>query len=506
LRTLSASSRSVGRSFDEFASLLIDLIEIGNGNGNSSSSSNTMNGITLEGLGGLSHGSIFRVSDSVNTSKPPGTSLPETPPETLSETTFNILTGEAFCYSPNLSWFLMTVGAWCVFPYDLEEQESSSNATTSLLKIVSNRLVINHALALAYIGFWHWALYFQDLCHRPYVPNRIYSFPKVSHNVFYTVLGILQWTLVEGAFVHLYRSGKLQYVDATQNPTALLQTLVLSILLPSYRDVHFYFAHRLIHLRPLYKYIHSLHHRNSDTEPFSGLAMHPVEHMYYFTCYGPLLVLPLILGFVVSPFLVFWMGTHCVITPAASHSGYEDHFSADLPHYLHHRYFECNYSGGINFDAFFGTYKATLAEAKKPIGNPDGSNTNTNTITESSTGKHASQSLSPPPRDPKSSLGFPEHPDYELGLCILVLWALCANHSGGASPLSVALVVSLGPVALALFLALQSVPKHFSTKRTCLAPFDKDSASSLGLHLGLGVLLGVLPATHLLVLFLEDND
>jgi hypothetical protein len=70
----------------------------------------------------------------------------------------------------------------------------------------------------------------------------------------------------------------------------------------------------------------------------------------------------------------------------------------------------------------------------------------------------------------------------------------------------VALVVSLGPVALALFLALQSVPKHFSTKRTCLAPFDKDSASSLGLHLGLGVLLGVLPATHLLVLFLEDND
>ena len=445
-----------------------------------------MDGITWEGLGGLSRGSIFRVSDSVNTSKPPGTSLPETPTETLSETTSKIFTGEAFFYSPNLSWFLMTVGAWYVFPYDLEEQESSSNATTSMLEVVSNRLVFNHSLALAYIGFWHWALYLQDLCHRPYVPNRIYSFfPKVLHNVFYTVLGILQWTLVEGVFIHLYRSGKLQYMDATQNPMTLLQTLVLSILLPSYRDVHFYFAHRLIHLRPLYKYIHSLHHRNSDTEPFSGLAMHPVEHMYYFTCYGPLLVLPRILGIVVSPFLVFWMGTHCVISPAASHSGYEDHFSSDLSHYLHHRYFECNYAAGINFDAFFGTYKATLAEANN---------------TESST------ALSPPPRDPKSSLGLPEHPDYESGLCILILWVLCANHSGGASPLLVAMVVSLGPVALALFLALQSAPKFISTKRACLAPFDKDSVYSLGLHLGLGVLLGVLPATHLLVLFLQDND
>jgi hypothetical protein len=121
---------------------LIDPLKIGINNSNS----NIMDGITWEGLGGLSRGSIFRVSDSVNTSKPPGTSLPETPTETLSETTSKILTGEAFFYSPNLSWFLMTVGAWYVFPYDLEEQESSSNATTSMLEVVSNRLHVGGCL------------------------------------------------------------------------------------------------------------------------------------------------------------------------------------------------------------------------------------------------------------------------------------------------------------------------------------------------------------------------
>ena len=56
------------------------------------------------------------------------------------------------------------------------------------------------------------------------------------------------------------------------------------LALPVFRDFHFYFAHRLIHVRSLYVYVHSLHHRNSDPEPFSGMSMHPVEHIYYLSC------------------------------------------------------------------------------------------------------------------------------------------------------------------------------------------------------------------------------
>ena len=37
----------------------------------------------------------------------------------------------------------------------------------------------------------------------------------------------------------------------------------------------------------MYKYIHSVHHRNTDIEPFAGLSMHPLEHLYYFSCLGP---------------------------------------------------------------------------------------------------------------------------------------------------------------------------------------------------------------------------
>jgi len=63
------------------------------------------------------------------------------------------------------------------------------------------------------------------------------------------------------------------------SPTLLLINVATVLLIPLWRDIHFYSAHRFLHLRPLYRLVHSLHHRNTDPEPFSGLAMHPVEHL-----------------------------------------------------------------------------------------------------------------------------------------------------------------------------------------------------------------------------------
>ena len=58
-----------------------------------------------------------------------------------------------------------------------------------------------------------------------------------------------------------------------------------------------------------------------------------------------------------------WNGVHLLISPAASHSGWEDHFQADQYHYLHHRFFECNYgTSGTPFDKMFGTFRDKLKE------------------------------------------------------------------------------------------------------------------------------------------------
>ena len=58
---------------------------------------------------------------------------------------------------------------------------------------------------------------------------------------------------------------------------------------------------------------------------------------------------------------------HLVLAPGASHSGYEDHFQADAFHYMHHKYFECNYAGlgASALDVYFGTFMPNFHEAAK---------------------------------------------------------------------------------------------------------------------------------------------
>lgn len=68
-----------------------------------------------------------------------------------------------------------------------------------------------------------------------------------------------------------------------------------------------------------------------DIEPFAGLSMHPIEHLYYYAC-----ILPNLLPGI-SPFAFVWNGMHLLLAPGASHSGYEDNFQSDQYHYAHHR-------------------------------------------------------------------------------------------------------------------------------------------------------------------------
>lgn len=125
-------------------------------------------------------------------------------------------------------------------------------------------------------------------------------------------------------------------------------------------DLHFYFMHRFIHLRAIYRFIHFIHHRNANPQPFSGLAMHPVEHMMYFSAMLiPALFVPS------SPYLFLFLGWYTALGACAGHSGFEDHSGASQFHFLHHAYFECNYgSGASNFlDKLLGTFRAQLSSA-----------------------------------------------------------------------------------------------------------------------------------------------
>jgi sterol desaturase/sphingolipid hydroxylase (fatty acid hydroxylase superfamily) len=179
---------------------------------------------------------------------------------------------------------------------------------------------------------------------------------QTRENLFWSLAsGLPIWTAWEVVTLWLFASGKIAWVGWSDHPVWFV---ALMLLVPLFRELHFYAVHRLIHWPPLYKAVHSLHHRNTNPGPWSGLSMHPVEHLLYFSAVAIHWVVPS------HPIHAMFNSLHLMMAPAPGHAGFE---KVELPagsfetggyaHYLHHKYFEVNYAdGAIPLDRWFGSF------------------------------------------------------------------------------------------------------------------------------------------------------
>lgn len=180
---------------------------------------------------------------------------------------------------------------------------------------------------------------------------------QVRDNVFWSCAsGVTVWTAYEVLLMWAYANGYSQMLQWSDNPVWFV---LLFVLVPVWYSFHFYWAHRLLHWTPLYKFAHALHHRNVNIGPWSGLSMHPLEHVLYF---GGALI-----HFVVAthPVHLLYNMQYYALSAVTSHSGYETLLVKDKDrvnlgyffHQLHHRYFECNYgTGEMPWDKWFGSF------------------------------------------------------------------------------------------------------------------------------------------------------
>jgi sterol desaturase/sphingolipid hydroxylase (fatty acid hydroxylase superfamily) len=179
--------------------------------------------------------------------------------------------------------------------------------------------------------------------------------------------GVTIWTAFEVGILYLAANGFMNLVSPVDHPVFFF---VMIFTIHFWRDLHFYLVHRLIHWGPLYRLAHNVHHKNINPGPWSGLAMHPVEHMLYFSCALLYLFFPFHPAFSVIALM------HAGLSPAPGHAGFErialdDGRSLDLDcyaHYLHHKYFECNYADGIlPLDKWFGTFHDGSLQAQEKM-------------------------------------------------------------------------------------------------------------------------------------------
>jgi len=191
---------------------------------------------------------------------------------------------------------------------------------------------------------------------------------QLLDNMFWTLgSGVTIWTAYEVLYFWAFANGFMPTLEWSQNPVWFV---ALFVLIPLWSSVHFYWVHRMLHWPPLYHISHSVHHRNVITGPWSGLSMHPIEHLLYYSS--------ILLHVVVATHPVHMLFHLYLLSlnPMAEHSGYEglevrgkNRFDlGNFFHQLHHRHFKCNYgSAEMPWDKWFDSFHDGTPEASRRI-------------------------------------------------------------------------------------------------------------------------------------------
>jgi sterol desaturase/sphingolipid hydroxylase (fatty acid hydroxylase superfamily) len=191
---------------------------------------------------------------------------------------------------------------------------------------------------------------------------------QVYDNMFYTLIsGVPIWTAYEVLLLWAYANGWAPMITFEEHP---IWFVALFMIVPFIHEVGFYFAHRFIHFPLLYKWAHHVHHRNVSPGPWSGMSMHPIEHVFY--------LMPIAIFFLIPshPIHMINLASRLGVAPAQGHTGFDQMELTDktlfsvsyYAHYLHHKYFEVNYADGmVPLDKWFGSFHDGSPEAHQQM-------------------------------------------------------------------------------------------------------------------------------------------
>jgi len=186
-------------------------------------------------------------------------------------------------------------------------------------------------------------------------------------NVFWSLVsGVTIWTAFEVPVWWCWANGYVPWLAWADNPVWFV---LLFFVIWAFEAAHFYAIHRLIHAKALYRF-HALHHNNDNIGPWSGISMHPVEHILYFSS--------LLLHFVLAshPIHLLYHGFFLSVGASVGHIGFQEmrvsgrnvFTIGNMFHQLHHRYYNCNYGLMlVPLDRWFGSFHDGTPEATARI-------------------------------------------------------------------------------------------------------------------------------------------
>ena len=164
---------------------------------------------------------------------------------------------------------------------------------------------------------------------------------SISSLCIFSALGLVVFSqVIQGHFTIYFKVQEFGWVW-------LVVSLPLMIL---WHDFYFYWTHRLLHNKKIFRYVHSVHHRSRNPSPWAAYAFHPVEAIVN----G--LVVPLALCVVpLHGLVLFVFSIHQVVRNTHGHAaletmphGFAQHwlgsrFTTTTHHHMHHETAQGNY-------------------------------------------------------------------------------------------------------------------------------------------------------------------
>ncbi|WP_027256658.1 sterol desaturase family protein [Leisingera aquimarina] len=248
-------------------------------------------------------------------------------------------------------------------------EESQSLSLSWIAPMYLRNLVLMGAVAgLLHLYFYTFTVQGKRLRYdpRPLMKNgRQFTLGgQIRDNVFWTMTsGVFFWTAYEVLMFWAMANGYAPMITWAAHPVWFV---ALFWLIPIWESFYFYWIHRLLHVPFFFKRVHALHHRNINVGPWSGMSMHPVEHLIFL---GSVLIHWVVAA---HPVHILYHLQFNVLTAATTHTGFEGLLMkgrnrlslGTFHHQMHHRYFECNYGSlEVPWDKVFGSFHDGTVEA-----------------------------------------------------------------------------------------------------------------------------------------------
>jgi Delta7-sterol 5-desaturase len=242
----------------------------------------------------------------------------------------------------------------------------SSIAGTGIAVFIGNLLRYLIIAGLAYAVFYIWKKEY-------WKPKKIQAaFPKPSQVQMEIVFSLSTFIIfgLTGIFITWLNSkgyGQIYFDISEYGLGYLVLSVFLSLVI---HDTYFYWTHRFMHMKGVYKIFHKVHHLSHNPSPWAAFSFHPLEAIVEAG------ILPVLIFVIpIHPLAILAFLLVMTVMNVIGHLGYEIFPSGYTKHWfgkwnntsthhnMHHRLVKCNYGLYFNWwDQLMGTNHARYHE------------------------------------------------------------------------------------------------------------------------------------------------